>query len=555
MATTVAPQLEGGGGGASSGTVRRPTVLLTTTDACAAYVEQLELGVLSELQLVPPLHAADSSTGNLNYCYVVERRRQQEPGETFHGGGGGGGSVFVKQAPDFVRCLGHTAKLTTERIRTEALAAAEFGRLAQGSVPALYHFDEAGCVLVMEHLRSHRLLQDAISTGDISDGPAHAVATFMGRVHSATFCESLPADRAERLCRRFDNAAMCGITSAYVFTKPFDGGDESNSHPPQLQGQAARLRASPEVREAVAALHQTFRTKKQCLCHGDLHAGSVMVAAAAPVADTGGHQHRQQHDVGGGSEGLRNECGGGGGRRCGDDTRVIDHEFAFVGPAGFDLGLFLAGWLFPYAAAAARRDEAAVRKIRSAMRACVGTYLPMLPAGAAPRVWAEALGFMGVELLRRVLGVAKRAELESIRAAPVRLTAQQLVLEVGERAVLWSASLLAAIEKQKHIDSNRQQQQQQQQQQEGDDDDDDDDDDDTPPGMDDDDDDSPPGMDDDDDDDFPPGMDDASVSSETDRAQLQSSRARQERRQGMEVGSAADGLISMVEACTPLYRG
>jgi hypothetical protein len=28
---------------------------------------------------------------------------------------------------------------------------------------------------------------------------------------------------------RFDNAAICRITSAYVFTQPFDGGDESMS--------------------------------------------------------------------------------------------------------------------------------------------------------------------------------------------------------------------------------------------------------------------------------------------------------------------------------------
>ena len=32
----------------------------------------------------------------------------------------------------------------------------------------------------------------------------------------------------------------------------------------------------------------------------------------------------------------------------GSDAKVIDHEFVFYGPAGFDLGLLMAGYLFSY---------------------------------------------------------------------------------------------------------------------------------------------------------------------------------------------------------------
>jgi 5-methylthioribose kinase len=53
------------------------------------------------------LRAADSSTGNLNYCFVIEDV------ETSH-------TIFIKQAPDFVKCLGEEAKLTVRFFRGPA---------------------------------------------------------------------------------------------------------------------------------------------------------------------------------------------------------------------------------------------------------------------------------------------------------------------------------------------------------------------------------------------------------------------------------------------------
>lgn len=348
-----------------------PVVL--TPETIVGYCENLALP-----QLEGALSAADSSTGNLNFCFIISAEA--------------GGSVFVKQAPDFVRVLGEDAKLTTDRIRIEASAALEFIDLAPGLLPQLYHFDASSCVLVMEHLGSHVLLQDKLIAGEVSDAPAVGIAQFMAKVHGATF-------GSERLSS-FSNEALCGITQAYVFTLPFIA-DDSNSNMPALDETVAAIRANEPLLAAIKAALGIFNSKKEALLHGDLHAGSVMTD--------------------------------------GTDAKVIDHEFAFYGPAGFDLGLFLAGYTFPWASAVAHKDEAKAAAIVSAMTACVTEYTTAMVASqgaeVAAAIWADALSFMGCELLRRVLGVAKRADLEQISDAATKLQAEKIVCLVGQRVI------------------------------------------------------------------------------------------------------------------------
>ena len=137
----------------------------------------------------------------------------------------------------------------------------------------------------------------------------------------------------------------------------------------------------------------------------------------------------------------------------GADAKVIDHEFAFFGPLGFDLGLFLAGYTFPFAVALASSDGYKMDALGSAMSACVKCYFellsPKLVTTDSPSdefqttvasVWTDTLRFMGCELLRRVLGVAKRAELEQLGTdasmKPTKIAAERIVLNIGELLLL-----------------------------------------------------------------------------------------------------------------------
>src|SRR6202040_1278499 len=83
---------------------------------------------------------------------------------------------------------------------------------------------------------------------------------------------------------------------------------ERNRHTsPQLDDIASDLRRDGPLKVAAARFGQKFLAQNQALVHGDLHSGSVIVTE--------------------------------------NDSRVIDPEFAFYGPIGFDLGAFFGNLL------------------------------------------------------------------------------------------------------------------------------------------------------------------------------------------------------------------
>lgn len=101
------------------------------------------------------------------------------------------------------------------------------------------------------------------------------------------------------------NPELCRITEDLVFTEPYID-VERNSFVDELRPEVEALRADTTLRAEVGMLKWAFMTQAEILVHGDLHTGSVMVRTRDGVA----------------------EC------------RVIDPEFGYYGPTGFDLGLF-----------------------------------------------------------------------------------------------------------------------------------------------------------------------------------------------------------------------
>ena len=83
-----------------------------------------------------------------------------------------------------------------------------------------------------------------------------------------------------------------------------------------------------------------------------------------------------------------------------------------------------------FVVALAQSNGARMGALTAAIKRCVAKYFELLSqppasldAAAIQEVWLDTLAFMGCELLRRVLGVAKRAELEEVRSRPSTATA------------------------------------------------------------------------------------------------------------------------------------
>ncbi len=88
-----------------------------------------------------------------------------------------------------------------------------------------------------------------------------------------------------------------------VLTDPFYNAP-SNSFESELQPAIGNLWADQRTCDGVARLRYAFMTRAEALLHGDLHTGSVMGSDA--------------------------------------EIKILDPEFCFFGPMGFDIGMFIA---------------------------------------------------------------------------------------------------------------------------------------------------------------------------------------------------------------------
>jgi 5-methylthioribose kinase len=360
--------------------------------------------------------------GNLNLVFIVK---------------GGRSGVAVKQALPYVRLVGESWPLPLSRAHYEYLALSRQAQLAPGLVPALLHHDEALALTVMELLEPHIIMRKGMVAGTQYPGFASDITTFMARTLFFTSDLALSAaDKKEAIADFAGNHALCKITEDLIFTDPYRVAVQNHWTVPYLNTLAASLRADLELHVAISRLKLKFMASPEALIHGDLHTGSVMV-----------------------TEGQ---------------TRVIDPEFAFYGPMGFDVGAVLANLLMAYFASSGHERSPGDRRafegwvletVEQVWNEFARKFLDLWRAGAAgdaypaslfagekgaarlederqaymQRLFADTVGFAAAKTIRRIFGLAHNIDFELIEdprrraiseARAVRL-ARTMMLEAG----------------------------------------------------------------------------------------------------------------------------
>ena len=357
--------------------------------------------------------------GNLNLVFIVA---------------GPSGSVCVKQALPYVRVAGPSWPLSLDRIYYEQAYYTAVGPHVHGLVPKVLLYDPVLYCLVMENLSPHIILRNGLIAGQRYPGLGHAVGEFIAR---ATFHTSDLAEPLERKMSRLalfaGNQQLLRITVDLVFTDPYRQSERNRHTTPQLDDIAAGLRADAALKAAVGRWGEIFLTRAQALVHGDLHSGSVMVTDG--------------------------------------DTRIIDPEFAFYGPIGFDLGAFLGNLLLAWCAqpghATAQDDRAAYRgwilgetvsfwgafetRFRTLWQQHgtgdaypAGLYAAPVAAAALERersaylraVHADMIGFAACKMIRRILGFAHVADFERIVDPDTRARCERRALELAREMLV-----------------------------------------------------------------------------------------------------------------------
>ena len=341
------------------------------------------------------LRIEEIGDGNLNTVYRVSDAAQPER------------SVVLKHAPPYIKILGPEYPLSIERLTYESRALDLYNRFASGSVPELYDFDAETAVIVMEDLRDAQVLRADLITGSVDIGVAEQIGRFMGTVHSLTYVENLDSATVQQYRQQFANTTMQSITANYVFTFPYTE-HETNFWTAGLAPDVQRLKADTDFLQQAEDLKRIFLTAQQALTHGDLHTGSVLV----------------QNNT----------------------AKVIDAEFAFYGPVGFDLGLYWANYLLSYFS---HQDTVDVQSaLKTAIAKTWHTYTlefstvdATLQKQTLQQIFHEAVGFAGLEMLRRLMGAAHVKDIEGIADVSRKLRVERAALQFGTTLVKQHQSL------------------------------------------------------------------------------------------------------------------
>lgn len=351
--------------------------------------------------------------GNLNLVFVVEGAR---------------GALIVKQALPYARVVGEGWPLSLARATFEFHALTRLGARDPGRMPKVLAFDETQALIVMEHLTPHLILRRGLIAGECYGDLGRHLGHYLARtLFRGSDLHLGPAQRKADTALFCANVELTGITEDLVFTDPFLD-HPRNRHTPGLEREAAHVRADRALKLAACEMKARFATRSETLLHGDLHTGSVMASAT--------------------------------------DTRVIDPEFAVYGPMGFDVGALLGNLFLAFFAQpglpTGSVDRAAYGAFILDLAATVwasfteefsalwhSERVGMLggrdvfeeqgdPRGAdlllkarLGEIWQDTLGFAGIEMHRRILGLAHAAELEAVADERVRAACERRALKAG----------------------------------------------------------------------------------------------------------------------------
>lgn len=367
-----------------------------------------------------PLKATEVGDGNLNLVFIVQNERNLEQ------------SVVVKQALPFLRVAGDSWPLTRERMRFETQALLLYNQIAPGLAPNVYEHDEEMSLVVMEYLGHHEVMRKPLVGRQRFPHFADHISTFLAQVLFKTSDLYLTGLEKKTLQAKYINPHLCKIQEDFVYTNPYMESPE-NRWNPEIDAEVKAVRSNTQLKLNIGELKESYMTHAQALIHSDLHTGSIMV-----------------------NEG---------------DTRVIDPEFSFFGPMGYDVGALLSNLVLNYASHYAHTSDAIARAeyqryllelLRDIWTHFAGKFEALwiehnqgelvpnaywhYPEGDAAfaeyrkhymlNLLQDTAGHGACEMLRRMMGIVSVWDITSIQDLKQRASAERYAIRIGSRWII-----------------------------------------------------------------------------------------------------------------------
>lgn len=357
------------------------------------------------------LSCEEFGDGNLNLVFRVSNDK--------------GTSLIVKQALPYARCVGESWPLTIDRARIEAQVLLKHRKLCPEHTVEVLHYDAEQAAILMEDLKHYRILRTELISGKQFAHLAPQMASYLANTLFYTSDFALTGPNKKQQVGKFLNPELCLITEDLFFTDPYCNHERNNIHS-EIRQQAQQLWHDEALQAEVAQLKADFLSKPQALLHGDVHSGSIFI----------------------------NE----------ENCKVIDAEFGFYGPIGFDVGSLIGNLLLNYLGhfgltqdtdARQQQQDYLVSQIQNLWQEFSAQFTQLMsnecrePAlqnslyqqRFMQQVWADTLGYAGCELIRRTVGLAHVADLDSISDSTVRGTCEAKALQLGRDLIMQRHSL------------------------------------------------------------------------------------------------------------------
>ncbi|MGF2941434.1 S-methyl-5-thioribose kinase [Enterococcus xiangfangensis] len=369
----------------------------------SAAVKKYVVEKLGAFSSADPLTVTEIGDGNINYIFRVVNQATQE-------------SLIIKQADVLLRSSGRP--LTIDRNRIEAEILWLQNELAPRFVPEVYHYDQKMYALTMEDISDYQNMRYELIEKKIFPDFSEEITEYLAR--TLLFTSDLVLDREVKKLRvkKFINPEMCDISEDLVFTEPYDDYKKQNVLTPGNEPFVIKnLYENAPLQVEVALLRNKFMNNAQSLVHGDLHIGSIFI----------------------------NQTG----------LKVIDPEFAFYGPAGYDIGNVLAHLYFPLVKNLF--DPTVDQAFHQWIKQTIGTVYDQVRRKLAEfydeavtfslyrhqafketllqEILTDAVGYAGTEIIRRVVGNSKVKEL-SLIPLEKKVEAEQMLLKLGIQLII-----------------------------------------------------------------------------------------------------------------------
>jgi 5-methylthioribose kinase len=350
--------------------------------------------------------------GNLNYVFIIKSQSDESK------------ALILKQAVPYLRCVGEEYPLSKERMTYEIRALTNFHDITQEHIPKLYDTNENMSTVIMQFLDEHIIMRQGMIEGKIYPHFTEHISTYLAQNLFKTSSLHLSSKNKRELVDQFNtNTELCKLTEDFVFTFAFMD-HETNDEYAKNHPIAQALYDDMVFKKEVLKLKYKFMTQNDALIHGDLHTGSIML----------------------------NE----------EQTFIIDPEFAFVGPFGFDIGALIGNLTMSYVSHVALNTNVeyqewildTIENILSQFEMkflslwkehnesallfpnfIKQTQLQSFKEEFMLQILRDSVGFAGCKMARRMFGIAGVADIREIEDKAIKDKAIGMTLDIAKTFV------------------------------------------------------------------------------------------------------------------------